>query len=347
MYITEHEIMLQHEALQKTVQRMLESKDAVQAFFSSFRKRRFIFMGCGSSYMLAKSAAHSFNCRKDVSAVAIAGGDYLVNPAHFEGMLHNSVVVLLSRSGLTSEIVRAAAHIRKTTDAKLVSITMKAENDLVPLCELNLWFPWAYDESICQTRTVTNLYAIMQLLDAFYSGDAELESSVVEAVRQNEAFKKDTRGALEAIAKINFEKAVVLADGPLAGLAEEAALAFTEIAMLRGSAYNFLDYRHGPMVLQTSNTLTLVAVQKVDNSYQQDMLKELCKTGAAVLTLSQAGTEIPPEVTANFAIENVPSFAACGIHFIYLAQMLAFSMAVESGVNPDQPRGLDAYIALS
>lgn len=35
----------------------------------------------------------------------------------------------------------------------------------------------------------------------------------------------------------------------MCGIAEEGALAFTEIAMLTGRYFHLLDYRHGPIVI--------------------------------------------------------------------------------------------------
>ena len=88
--------------------------------------------------------------------------------------------------------------------------------------------------SVCQTRTVTNLYAASLLLAAKYAKDETLWKSVFAAAANNEAFQKKYRSVLEEIAVRGWENAVVLADGPVCGIAEEGALAFTEIAMLTG-----------------------------------------------------------------------------------------------------------------
>ena len=100
------------------------------------------------------------------------------------------------------------------------------------------------------------------------------------------------------------------------------------------------------MILQNERVLTLVAVQTTCNNLQQDMLKDLCNTGSTVVTLSFEGCSIPDCVTENFTLPKNMSFAAYGIYFIYLAQMLALSKALALNINPDQPKGLDAFIVL-
>ena len=55
MFITEREIMSQHEALSRTCRYMMQQKETIRSFFREHPARSFVFMGCGSSYMLAKS----------------------------------------------------------------------------------------------------------------------------------------------------------------------------------------------------------------------------------------------------------------------------------------------------
>lgn len=345
MFNTEQEIMHQHEALNTTWHYLQDHRIEIASFLNDGEKR-FVFMGCGSSYMMAKMAAYVFGCRKNTSSFALAGGEYLVCPEQYNDVLNNSKLIIMSRSGMTSEILHAVKHIRTNSNTKILSLTMKEENELLAFSDISLVFPWAYDMSVCQTRTVTNFYTVIQLLDAFYSNDQILESSIYLAIKDNESFKLQAREKLEKIAAESFSKAIVLADGALAGLAEEAALAFTEIAMLPGASFHLLDYRHGPMILQNNQVLTLAVIQNTNNAFQQDMLRDLCNTGSTVVTLSAENCDIPECITERFTIPNEICFAAYGIYFIYLAQMIAFSKALSAGINPDQPKGLDAYIVL-
>ena len=74
MYLTEQEIMEQHIALNKTYDYMMEKKAEIKNFFSEHPSRKFVFFGCGSSYMLAKSGQQLICSCKGSSANAIAGG---------------------------------------------------------------------------------------------------------------------------------------------------------------------------------------------------------------------------------------------------------------------------------
>ena len=52
---TEREIFQQHEALRKTYAYLMEHEEEIKNFFNGCGCKKIVFMGCGSSYMLAKS----------------------------------------------------------------------------------------------------------------------------------------------------------------------------------------------------------------------------------------------------------------------------------------------------
>jgi fructoselysine-6-P-deglycase FrlB-like protein len=345
MYLTEKEIMSTHEALKQSYDQILSKQDEIKSFFPVNQERKFVFFGCGSSYMIAKCCERFFIARPDTAAVAIAGGDYLMNPDYYKETVKDSIIVFLSRSGLTTELISTADYIKANFDVKIVSITMKEQNDLADRSDLSIKLPWAYDNSVCQTRTVTNLFTACLMLTALCYRDDNLISDIRSAITENEKFKLDNRAALEMIGKKDFTDVVVLADGPLGGLAEEGALAFTEIALIPGSFFNLLDYRHGPIVLNNKNTLTIVALQSVGGDYQAKMIADLKAKGGIVVTVGEASAN-PYGADLHISTGNIGHFAAMGIYFIYVCQMIALAKALASGVNPDKPTGLNAYITL-
>ncbi len=339
--LTQQEIFSQPESLKKTLEYLLANRNTVADFFHRYEGRKMIFMGCGSSAMLAKSARAIFG-KGSSPSYALTGGEYLIAPERYAYLFEDSVVILLSRSGMTSEILRAVGLIRETSNAVFLSVTMKENNDLLQLCQLNLLMPWAYDRSVCQTRTVSNLYLTLLMLQAFRASDALLEEAATQAVLDCQRFLTDNSKALEKMGARDFNRAIVLSDGILGGIGEEAALAFTEISMLPGAHFGVLDYRHGPIVLHNAATLTLVLVRPSENQYQQDLLEDLRGTGCILVTVGAGATG----TDLDLKLENTPEDSAWGLYLIWTAQMLSLSKALADGKNPDQPKGLEAYITL-
>lgn len=345
MYLTEKEIMMQHEALRSTYDYMIGRKEEIMEFLQENSQRKFNFIGCGSSFMLSKSGQKLFGASKNSTANAIAGGDYLVNPDYYQEMINDSIVVSLSRSGKTSEIVRGIEQMKERTNCKVISFSMQDENDIMPFSDLDFTMDWCYDRSVCQTRTVTNLYLAMTMLYAFYQQDTELLNILEKTVSGNESFKEIIRPLLKTVAAKDWENVVVLADGPVAGLAEEGALAFTEICMISGCFFHMLDYRHGPMVLNNEKTLTIMLLQSCEEVLQANMVEDMKKRKGTIVTVSDQ-TENPYGVDLHISLNGLQNQIAAGIPFVNIMQILAYEKAIVRGTNPDQPTGLDAYITL-
>ena len=166
-----------------------------------------------------------------------------------------------------------------------------------------------------------------------------------DAAAGNEAFQAKYRPVLEELAARDWDNAVVLADGPVCGIAEEGALAFTEIAMLTGRYFHLLDYRHGPIVISGEKTITVMLLRPGEEKLQGAMARDVIRHGGTVVTVSEREENVYG-AAAHIQITGIDNFAAWGIPFIYIPQMTALLKSVSLGGNPDQPKGLDAYISL-
>lgn len=345
MFLTEKEILDTPNSLKKTYAYFCDRAEDVKAFFKTNTSRKFTFFGCGSSFMLSKSASLIFSSFENTSAAAIAAGEYIVDPDFWKETVKDSIVVTISRSGKTSEMVKAVKHIKETLGCDVISISMKDNNDIMPMAQLNMTLDWCYDNSVCQTRTVTNLYTSILLLASYYNNDEALRESVKVACETNEKFQADNRETLEKIAALDWTDVTVLADGPVRGIAEEGALAFTEITMLTGRYFPMLDYRHGPIVISGEKSLTIMLINPAEDDLQKDMVADVMTHGGPVVVVSKHKDNIYG-ATAHIQIDGIEKFAAWGIPFIYLSQMTSLIKSVNMGGNPDAPKGLDAFIIL-
>lgn len=343
MFLTEQEIRSTPQALDKTCRYLAQEAACIHPLMERAGSRKLTFLGCGSSYMLAKSAAAVFGACPNTSACAIPAGDYLLCPSFWQETVRDSLVVPISRSGKTSELVRAVQHIRQTLGCPVLSLCTMADNDVTALCDRELLLDWCCDESVCQTRTVTNLYTALLLLAAEYAGNAALRSAVETICAADGNYQQQHWASLAEVAKKPWDSAVVLADGPLCGIGEEGALAFTEISMLCGRYFHLLDYRHGPMVLANDRLLTVAVLRPGQESLQRAMAEDIQRRGGSVVFLSE---DAVGPCDLHIPIPKGLDFAAWGISLITAVQILAFEKALLLGGNPDQPKGLDAYITL-
>ncbi|HHW48072.1 MAG TPA: SIS domain-containing protein [Clostridiaceae bacterium] len=346
MFKTGYEILNQYEALKKTYDYILGKKKEIKDFQAKTNYKSVTFIGCGSSYCLCKSAEVSYKLRSGMPANSIAAGDLLVNFPAYKKLLENTLLIAPSRSGSTSEVVLSVEMAKAELGVPCISIAAKQETKLGEIADLSIEIPWAFDESVCQTRTVTNLYLADLLLIGIMLDDTSLVEELEQAIKAGEEHINRTREiAREVVDNEEWQKVVVLADAEIAGIAEEGALAFNEICQLPSNYYHILDVRHGPMVLINGKTLALVGCSPDNESYQKDLIKDLKAKGAVVVTVSARDASFW-DSDYNVEIPRYKNFAVNGVPFILVPQLLSYFKALKAGVNPDEPTGLDPWIKL-
>ncbi len=175
---TNLEIFSQYEALQKSIKYLDEfnEKGIITDLLQS--RKTTIFIGCGSSYSISKSAEKTLRRYGKNDVFAFPAGDVLVNSEEYFGIFEDALIIVPSRSGQTSEIILAIEKIKEKMDVDVLSISMVKESPIGAMSVMNLEFPWAFDESVCQTRTVTNLYMILLYLSGLLTSQPTLINEI-------------------------------------------------------------------------------------------------------------------------------------------------------------------------
>lgn len=346
MYKAEIEIFSQYDALSQTYEHMLGMKAEIHSFAKANATAGLTFIGCGSSYSLCKSAAMSAKMRLDGRINALTAGDLLIHFTNMKGIVRDTVIVAPSRSGSSSEVVMAVKKAKSEMGLKCISICTRKDSELSGLADLSIVLPWAFDDSVCQTRTVTNLYFANLMLIALLADDKVLIEELGKAIKAGNKFMETNLEVLKKIAeKGQWDRIVVLADAELEGIAEEGALAFNEICQLPSNYYHVLDVRHGPMVLIDGHTLVIIACSPVETPLQRDLVRDVKATGAYVVTVSVKDSPAWGS-DCNILVPEYRNFSVTGVPFIYVPQALSFYKALALGVNPDAPTGLEPWIKL-
>ena len=345
MSLTYGELRLQYDAMAKTTALLEKEKGALSEWISASGAKQFAFVGCGSSYSVAKSLADSAYMHLGVDARAFAAGDILLHSGRYAGALQGALVVTVSRSGSTSEIVKAIGELKKRgCGFHMLSISCVCDSPLDRLADRHIDLPWAFDESVCQTRTVSCLYYAGLYLISCYAGNCEILSSLTDVVEKGPAFFNRIEPLCKEIASGGWERAVALGDAEIAGLCEEGALAFNEICQIPSNFYHLLDARHGPMVLISPRTLVIAAISDADNNFESDMLRDLSEKGSTVIAVS--AEPVSAKGVINICWGGKLHHAALGFPFILACQLITYYKSALTGADPDKPDGLEPWISL-
>jgi len=342
MDLTYKEMLDTWSALEKTTAYLEARWGDIKAFLRD--KSRFVFIGCGSSYSIAKSMAAICNMSSGIPAVALAAGDILLHAERYQKVADNACVVFVSRSGRTSELILALDALKSQgCRIAVASLTCADGTPLGEKSDLVLSTPWAFDESVCQTRCVTNFYFIAAYVAAKLTDNQADLADLQLVLNAGPAYMAQTEILAKELAPKQWDHAVVLADAELEGLAEEGSLVFKEVCQLPSNYYHLLDVRHGPMVLVGEKSLVLVALGGSDE-LEYNLLGDLRKKGAEVVAFSDVSATLEDIIFSCFG--HPLSHVVKGIPFIVLCQMIAYYKAKVVGADPDQPTGLSPWIAL-
>ncbi len=346
MSLTYREIKDQYNALRRTFDYITERKDDILSFYRQANPRTLVCLGSGSSYCLCLSAELTAQIRLGIPATSFTAGDLMLNYKSYSKILHDSLLLAPSRSGNTSEVLMAVENTRSIAETPVLGVVCTENSKMAQIADLTLELPWAFDESVCQTRSVVNLYAANLLILAYLSNDRQLIADIKIAIETGNNLMNQWEESLEKVAYGNWSNAIVLADGESSGLAGEGALALTEIARVPSHYYHLLDVRHGPMVMIDHNSLVMISLSEGGFEYQRDLINDLLKKGATVITYSELPSQPLPGVKLQVSSSHQLGAAVRGLHLIFLLQMLAYYKARQKKVNPDQPEGLSAWIKL-
>lgn len=347
MSLTYEEIRSQYSAMQQTYDYLLSQRTAITDFVRDQGKNSVTFIGCGSSYTLCEAAAFSMRLRAGLPALALAGGDLMLNAADYASLLEDTLLIAPSRSGSTSEIVEAIRLAKGSASVPVLAIVCVADSAVSELADFTLSLPWAFDNSVCQTRTVANLFAANLLIAAFLADDEAVVADIRAVIAQGESYMERVEALIRKTADYDWTDVVLLADGELHGLAAEGAIALTEIAKAQAHAFHVLDVRHGPMVTVGPDTLVIAHLTRQGIEHQRKLLQDIRGRGAKIIAFGDATLGLSPG-DADLAIvtETALRRPVQGIPFLFIPQIVALGRAERQGMNPDEPDGLTAWVKL-
>lgn len=337
------EIKNQYQAMRRCVEHLEARLPEIRALVEQVNPPLVVFMGCGSSFSLAKSMADTVNIRLKRPSFAVPAGDATVHAARYAGTMEGALIVPVSRSGSTSEVMFALDALKAAgCSFTVLSLSCAEHCKLSEHSALSIEMPWCFDESVCQTRTVSCLYYSVMYVLSRLMGNETLRAQLLAFPDIGERYVRRFEAEWEALAGRSWDHAVVLADAEIHGIAEEGALAFKEVCQLPSNCYHVLDVRHGPMVLIRDRTLVIAAI--AGGPLEQDLIRDMVGHGSTVVTCTDRPLAI--DGALNFPVDEDLDHIVRGLAAIVLCQLTAFYKSRVTGTDPDHPDGLDAWIKL-
>ena len=306
-----------------------------------------IFIGCGSSYYIALSAAASWSAITGVRARAIPASELLLFPDLVLAGVGEFVPVLISRSGHTSEVLRAAQLLNQK-HIRSIAISCAPKQQLEELATVSILLPAADEQSTVMTRAFTSMLLGLQYLAASLAKDRQFVDALQALPKVAENALQDVPGRIREFANLNkFSDYVCLGQGPYYGLACESALKLTEMSCSYAQAFHTLEFRHGPKSIVSGETLISFLLSETNYDAEVDLLEEIKSLGGATLVVAnrlnpraRAATDLSIELNCD-----LPEYARLA-PYVFAGQLMGAYVALQKGLDPDHPRNLSRVVIL-
>jgi glucosamine--fructose-6-phosphate aminotransferase (isomerizing) len=345
---TLQEILSQPGTWLETARQFSNDVQLVKIYQSFSSQEPWLFVACGSSYYLSQTIAAQWTKLFPAPCTAVPGSEFLFAPDEILKRTAARQAVLLSRSGKTTEVLRAAELLITKNSIRTLGVTCNAHSALEELCTETLKLPWADEKSMVMTRSFTSILLLFESMGAKFAGDAGLASALDGLPEKTARWLDANVDKIRALGKKGrFADFVFLGQGAHYWLAQEAALKMTEMSSSYAQAYHTLEFRHGPKSIASRETLVTFLLSDAALEEELPLISELKKLGAATLVVANRATQ---ELRRNsdLLIElglDEPEYARMAMTAIP-AQILGLAVGLRKRLNPDTPKNLTRAVVL-
>jgi len=307
-----------------------------------------LFVGCGSSFYLAEAAAAGCRLLSGKTTRALPASELLLFPNLCALDVPGLKIVVISRSGRTSEAIRAAEMLTKNHRIETVGITCALDSELAKMCDMTIAVPSADEHSMVMTRSFTSmLLALLRL--ATPTASAQFPNGAIESVAAALSAKLPSlNDRAEAFVSVhNFADYIYLAQGPFFAVAREAGLKMTEMSCSYAQTYHTLEFRHGPKSIVAPQTCITFLLSEAGMQAESEVLVEMKELGGTIVAIcNRAPESVRRAADFLFELEADVSELSLLAPFLVLPQLLGFHTGVKKGFNPDEPKNLSRVVIL-
>ena len=308
-----------------------------------------MFVGCGSSYYIALSAAAAWSSITGMRARAIPASELLLFPDIVLAGSENLAAVVISRSGRTSEAVRAAQLLERREEHSRSGRTGTPDQPLEQTATATLPLLPCDEQSTVMTRSFTSMLIGLQYLAACEANNSALLNwfSKLPGLAQKAMDSSASASPRLHCRSRQFADYVCLGQGPLYGLACETALKVNEMSVSYAQNFHTLEFRHGPKSIVGPETLVIFLLSEQGYDAECEVLQEIKGLGGTTLTVTNRADKrarAASDLLVEFDFE-LPELVRLA-PYVFAGQLTGLYTGLKKGLDPDNPRHLSRVVVL-
>jgi glucosamine--fructose-6-phosphate aminotransferase (isomerizing) len=335
---THHEIHSQPAAWTAGLEVLNANAAALRALWRDGGYEHVLFTGCGSPYYAGQAVAAALR-EMGIAADGLPASEIWLNPRASYAQNRRTLLVALSRSGKTSEVLHACEAFRARGQGDLLTLSCYPEAPLATAGKLNIVLPSGQETSLAQTRAFTTLYLAALACGALWSG---MDTVLEDLAEMPDACAKLLTRAQPALYRLGESRELnhfyFLGSGTRHGLARELALKMKEMSISDSEPFHFLEFRHGPQTMVGPNALVVGLVSESNFDREMKVLEDMRVLGGTTLSIGQRECDIHFHAGAGELARD--------LLYLPAGQLLALARALSKGLDPDAPHNLNAWVKI-
>ena len=308
------------------------------AKFTSGDFQQVIFTGCGSTYYVSLAMAWLFQSQTGMVCKAVPAGEILMNP---EDVFTKKPALLfaLSRSGSTTETVRAVKLFKQAYSGKVISVSNYGDQPLPALADLPFNIKEGQEQSVAQTRSFSSMLMAATAITMHASRQQKLADDMRKLPEIGQTLIDKYRDLARSVGEnLDVDRVYFLGSANRYGIACEGNLKMKEMTLTHSESFHFLEFRHGPKSMVNEKTIVFGLLSDRNREYEERVLKEMQDLGGHVVALAENDADIAFNSGLDEKIRT--------ILYLPFLQMTAFYRSMAKGLNPDNPNNLSKVVFL-
>jgi glucosamine--fructose-6-phosphate aminotransferase (isomerizing) len=304
-----------------------------------------ILLGCGSSYFAGEYGVHFFKELCNFNTVQVFDG------AEFQEedipRYGTTAFILISQSGETKDLHRCIEIGRKHA-CILIGVVNVVDSLIAREVDYACYLHAGREVSVASTKAYTAQVILLSMMAVWFSQHNNTYPEKRERYLSDlKRLHHDIQTSLVDVDKwihifIHSDHCFVLGKGKSETVAKEGALKLKEITYMHSEGYSTSSLKHGPFALLHENFPVIILAPhdanyaKVENAYEE--IKSRNAPIVFITDKEQKDKENVIMIPSNTTFKDL----LC----IFPLQMLAYTLSICKGINPDVPKNLAKVVTV-
>lgn len=331
------------EAILKDKKKYIEKLEA----FKNDDIKNAIFIGCGSSYYISLSGSFIFSKLTGINSKAVPASEIIFYPEVYLPAEAKTIVFAVSRSGKTTEVIKAIEKISNYNNIITVAFTCYENSELAKLCDYSFITKKGKEKSVVMTKSFTSLlFAIQQFSGIWGNKKSYLKKLDKLPELFNLYIEKWQNRIQEYVSDNSFEFYEFLGHGNYYGVANEAMLKMKEMAIVSSEDFHSLEFRHGPKSIVNKKMLITIYTGETTYTKEVNLIEELLEYGANLFIIGNNISAKIKNAPRTFVIDLNTEFSQFVLTplIIVPSQLYAYFVATSKGLDVDNPQNLTQVV---